>query len=111
MARSHHERYDGDGYPDGLIGEEIPLAARILAVADALDAMTSDRPYRDAMPLEVACAEIRENTGTQFCPRVAAALMKSLQSRNPFWTTFGQTAGDRGLTADEDGRESPIASP
>jgi len=110
MARSHHERYDGDGYPDGLIGEEIPLAARILAVADALDAMTSDRPYRDAMPLEVACAEIRENTGTQFCPRVAAALMKSLQSRNPFWTTFGQTAGDGDLTADEDGRESPIAS-
>ena len=54
MVRSHHERYDGAGYPDGLAGEEIPLAARILSVADALDAMTSDRPYRKALPLEVA---------------------------------------------------------
>ena len=52
MVRGHHERYDGTGYPDGLAGEEIPLAARILSVADALDAMTSDRPYRSALPLE-----------------------------------------------------------
>ena len=58
MVRSHHERFDGGGYPDGLAGEEIPLAARILSVADALDAMTSDRPYRKALPLEVALAEI-----------------------------------------------------
>jgi putative nucleotidyltransferase with HDIG domain len=88
MARSHHERYDGQGYPDGLVGEEIPLAARILSVADALDAMTSDRPYREALPLDVACAEIRENSGTQFCPAVVGALMKSLQTRSAFWTSF-----------------------
>jgi putative nucleotidyltransferase with HDIG domain len=74
MARNHHERYDGKGYPDGLKAEEIPLAARILTVADAFDAMTSDRPYRRALSHEVAAAEIRRNTGTQFCPQVVAAL-------------------------------------
>jgi putative nucleotidyltransferase with HDIG domain len=74
MARNHHERYDGKGYPDGLKGDEIPLAARILTVADAFDAMTSDRPYRRALSQEVAAAEIRRNAGTQFCPKVVAAL-------------------------------------
>ena len=74
MARNHHERYDGNGYPDGLAGEQIPLAARVLTVADAFDAMTSDRPYRPALAVEDALAEIRENAGTQFCPTVVAAL-------------------------------------
>ncbi len=74
MARNHHERFDGKGYPDGLRGEEIPLAARILTVADAFDAMTSDRPYRRALAQEVAAAEIRRNAWTQFCPQVVAAL-------------------------------------
>ena len=74
MVRSHHERFDGRGYPDGLLGDEIPLAARILTVADTLDAMTSDRPYRNALPLDVALAEIRDKQGSQFCPTVVAAL-------------------------------------
>ena len=74
MARSHHERYDGAGYPDGLHGEEIPLAARILAVADTLDAMTTDRPYRRALTLNDAIDEIHAQTGIQFCPKVAVAL-------------------------------------
>jgi HD-GYP domain-containing protein (c-di-GMP phosphodiesterase class II) len=74
MARNHHERFDGKGYPDGLKGDEIPLAARILTVADAFDAMTSDRPYRRALSQEVAAAEIRRNAGTQFCPTVVGAL-------------------------------------
>jgi putative nucleotidyltransferase with HDIG domain len=74
MARNHHERYDGKGYPDGLKGDQIPLAARILTVADAFDAMTSDRPYRRALSHEVAAAEIRRNAGTQFCPHVVGAL-------------------------------------
>jgi HD-GYP domain-containing protein (c-di-GMP phosphodiesterase class II) len=74
MARNHHERFDGKGYPDGLKGKEIPLAARILTVADAFDAMTSDRPYRRALSEEVAAAEIRRNAGSQFCPDVVAAL-------------------------------------
>lgn len=88
MARSHHERYDGSGYPDGLAGEEIPLAGRILSVADALDAMTSDRPYRKAMPLEDARTEIQEMSGTQFCPRVVAALMHALDHRPELRATF-----------------------
>jgi hypothetical protein len=73
-ARSSHERIDGAGYPDGLGGEDIPLPARIVLVADALDALTSTRPYRAARPMLGALAEIREHTGTQFCPRVVAAL-------------------------------------
>jgi len=70
---AHHERWDGKGYPAGLSGEAIPLGARIFAVADAYDAMTSDRPYRRGLPHEVALAEIHRNGGTQFDPRVVAA--------------------------------------
>jgi ribonuclease P protein subunit RPR2 len=88
MTRSHHERYDGCGYPDGLAGEEIPLAARVLTVADALDAMTSDRPYRRAMPLEVAHREIEAKAGTQFCPSVVAALRECLASDQSFRALF-----------------------
>jgi HD-GYP domain-containing protein (c-di-GMP phosphodiesterase class II) len=73
-ARSSHERIDGAGYPDGLSSDDIPLPARIVLVADALDALTSNRPYRAARPMLGALAEIREHTGTQFCPRVVAAL-------------------------------------
>jgi hypothetical protein len=73
-ARSSHERIDGTGYPDGLDGEEIPLPARIVLVADALDALTTTRPYRPARPMLGALAEIRAHTGTQFCPRVVNAL-------------------------------------
>ena len=74
IARSSHERIDGTGYPDRLAGEEIPLPARIVLVADALDAMTSDRPYRTARPLAAAMDELRANAGKQFCARVIAAL-------------------------------------
>jgi HD-GYP domain-containing protein (c-di-GMP phosphodiesterase class II) len=73
-ARSSHERIDGMGYPDGLRGDEIPLPARIVFVADALDALTSVRPYRPSRPMLAALAEIREHTGTQFCPSVVDAL-------------------------------------
>jgi hypothetical protein len=73
-ARSSHERIDGAGYPDALSGEAIPLPARIVLVADALDALTSARAYRAARPMLAALAEIRSHSGTQFCPRVVAAL-------------------------------------
>jgi len=76
IARSSHERMDGAGYPDGLAGESIPLPARIVLVADALDALTSDRPYRRARSLHAAMEEIQSHTGTQFCPRVVAALQQ-----------------------------------
>jgi diguanylate cyclase (GGDEF)-like protein/putative nucleotidyltransferase with HDIG domain len=72
--RHHHERWDGGGYPDRLRGEEIPLGARIIHVADALDSMLTTRIYRAARPLEDALAEIRRSAGTQFCPRCTSAL-------------------------------------
>jgi cyclic di-GMP phosphodiesterase len=73
VVRSHHERWDGAGYPDGLAGEEMPLGARIFALADALDAMTSDRPYRDALSWEQATDEILSQDGAQFDPQVVRA--------------------------------------
>jgi putative nucleotidyltransferase with HDIG domain len=73
VVRSHHERWDGGGYPDGLAGEEIPLAARVFAVADVLDALTTDRPYRPALPLGVARQMITEESGTQFDPSIVTA--------------------------------------
>jgi ribonuclease P protein subunit RPR2 len=73
VVRSHHERWDGTGYPDRLAGTDIPLAARIFAVADALDAMTSDRPYRNALAWADAAAAIAAGSGAQFDPRVVAA--------------------------------------
>ena len=72
-VRSHHERVDGKGYPDGLTDPEIPQAARIIAVADTYDAMTTSRPYRAGLPHERAATEILGSAGTQFCPRVVAA--------------------------------------
>src|SRR6185436_4086239 len=72
IVRSHHERWDGRGYPDGLAGDEIPLGARVFAVADALDAMTSDRPYRRALPWAAATTEIEAQSGKQFDPDVVA---------------------------------------
>jgi HD-GYP domain-containing protein (c-di-GMP phosphodiesterase class II) len=75
VIRAHHERWDGGGYPSGLRGTQIPLAARIFSVVDAFDAMTSDRPYRKAMPVEGALGEIASGTGTQFDPDVVDAFL------------------------------------
>ena len=72
-VRAHHERFDGHGYPDGRRGGEIPFEARILAVADAYDAMTSERPYSEAMLLEQAREELAAGAGSQFDPQVVAA--------------------------------------
>jgi putative two-component system response regulator len=81
IVRSHHERFDGRGVPDGLAGEAIPLEARIAAAADSLDAMTSDRPYRASeMTLEMALAEIQRCSGTQFDPAVVEAVMASAKA-------------------------------
>ena len=73
-VRSSHEHYDGRGYPDGLAGESIPIESRIVTVCDAFSAMTTDRPYRHAMPVDDALQELRDRAGTQFDPRVVSAL-------------------------------------
>jgi ribonuclease P protein subunit RPR2 len=73
VVRSHHERWDGNGYPEGLAGEDIPLSARAFAVADVLDALTTDRPYRPASPLGVAREMIAAESGTHFDPSVIEA--------------------------------------
>jgi diguanylate cyclase (GGDEF)-like protein len=79
---AHHERYDGDGYPRGLAGEEIPLGARVFGVVDAFDAMTSRRPYRQAISRERAAIEIARNSGTQFDPQVVDAFLVMIR-RSP----------------------------
>ena len=76
FVRYHHERYDGEGYPDGLAGENIPLEARILALADAVEAMASDRPYRMGLGVAEIIAEIDDNAGSQFDPAVVAAFAR-----------------------------------
>jgi ribonuclease P protein subunit RPR2 len=78
IVRHHHERWDGLGYPDGLAGDAIPLAARIFAVCDALDAMTSERPYRDPLPHSIAYARVRREAGRQFDPMVIGALERGV---------------------------------
>ena len=79
LVRHHHERFDGTGYPDKLSGHDIPLGARVIAVADAFDAMTSNRPYRAALPLATALLEIKRGAGTQFDPDVVEAFLEVLQ--------------------------------
>ena len=89
-ARWHHERYDGGGYPDGLAGEDIPEVARIIAVADTYDAMTSNRSYRKALSQEVVRAEIEKCKGSQFDPRFADVMLEMIDED----TSFSMREGD-----------------
>jgi HD-GYP domain-containing protein (c-di-GMP phosphodiesterase class II) len=98
IIRSAHERWDGGGYPDGLAGDAIPLAARILLVCDAFDAMTTDRPYRRALPIETALRELSRNAGTQFDPRVVDVFLAAYP--------FGDGEADR--AAMRLGRQAPV---
>ena len=104
VVRSHHERWDGAGYPDGLDGDEIPLSARIFSVADALDAITSDRPYRTARGWADAVDEIVGQAGAQFDPDVVGVFLEreealrrvydefNLDGRDSFWASLSQAA-------------------
>lgn len=74
----HHERWDGEGYPKGLKGDSIPLLARICTIADAYDAMTSDRSYRPARPMEYAVEELKKNAGTQFDPEIVSLFIEEV---------------------------------
>lgn len=91
IVLTHQECYDGSGYPRGLRGDDIPLGARIFAVADTLDAMISDRPYRKALPISAAREEIRRNSGTQFDPRIVQVFM-SIPDR--VWLELHENIGD-----------------
>jgi len=95
VVRSHHERWDGTGYPDRLAGSEIPLIARLFSVADSLDAMTSDRPYRRALPLDAALAELRDNAGRQFDPEIIVVV----DSLVPTHAAFAALSHGRGARA------------
>jgi putative nucleotidyltransferase with HDIG domain len=96
IVRHHHERIDGHGYPDGLVGTEIPLLSRIIAVADAYDAMTSDRPYRDAMPSQVARLRLAQSVEAQFDTTVVAAFEAILATADEAYRS-----GTRGRFTDE----------
>src|SRR3954470_20622798 len=91
-VRHEHERWDGTGYPDGLAGERIPLAARVVLACDAYHALVSDRPYRSALPREEALAELEHCAGTQFDPAVIEALVASIGEAEPDGSTAGAAA-------------------
>ncbi|PKK87356.1 MAG: hypothetical protein CVV63_01300, partial [Tenericutes bacterium HGW-Tenericutes-8] len=76
-----HEKFDGTGYPRGLKGEQIPIRARIISIADAFDAMVSERPYRKSLSLEQAVDEIKKNTGTQFDPKLVKIFLDLIDKK------------------------------
>jgi putative nucleotidyltransferase with HDIG domain len=94
VVMGHHERFDGSGYPGGLKGTEIPLLARILAVADAYSAMISDRPYRKALSEREAIAELRKGAGTDFDPDIVATFIRFLNSPRAARSATAEPAGD-----------------
>jgi HD-GYP domain-containing protein (c-di-GMP phosphodiesterase class II) len=94
IVLTHQERYDGTGYPQGLMGEEIPIDARIFAVADTLDAMTSDRPYRPALTFSTARAEVLRESGKQFDPEVVEAFARISEH---VWRNIRQETANRGF--------------
>jgi len=86
IVKHHHERFDGEGYPDGLKGEEIPIESRIITVADSFDAMVSPRPYRREMNIEEAMKEISNHSGEQFDPEVVAVIQRLYQEEPEFFS-------------------------
>ncbi len=101
-AKYHHERYDGKGYPNGLVGDKIPLAARILGVADSYDAMTSNRSYRNALPQDIVRAEIEKGRGTQFDPEIADVMLRMIDEDTEYTMKQGDMVQRKILTVDDD---------
>jgi len=102
IVYAHHERFDGNGYPRGLAAEEMPLGARVFAVVDAYDAMTSRRPYRDAMSQDDALEEIMRNSGSQFDPDVVAAFLTMVRSNPDGWKGEHEEFGSRVVEGQRD---------
>ena len=103
--RHHHERWDGSGYPGGLSGDEIPLEARVLGVADTYSALTSTRPYREPVSPELACEEILRSAGTQFDPNIADLFVKEMRRRGPDEADYGTLAESLDVPAVQAQRE------
>ena len=101
-TKYHHERYDGKGYPNGLEGEQIPEAARILGVADSYDAMTSNRSYRKALPQDVVRAEIEKGRGTQFDPEIADIMLQMIDEDKEYKMQQADSMHRRILTVDDE---------
>ena len=101
-AKYHHERYDGKGYPNGLVGENIPEMARILGVADAYDAMASNRSYRAALPQDVVRAEIKKGIGTQFDPVIAEIMLQMIDEDKEYTMQQLDTIRKRILVIDDE---------
>ncbi len=101
-AKYHHERYDGKGYPNGLAGENIPEVARILGVADAYDAMASNRSYRNALPQDVVRSEIEKGKGTQFDPYIADVMLQMMEEDTEYRMKEADTLKKRVLTVDDE---------
>jgi HD-GYP domain-containing protein (c-di-GMP phosphodiesterase class II) len=99
-VRHHHERWDGEGYPTGLVGKNIPLGSRIILISDTIDAMTTDRPYRKRLPLEVVIAELQKCKGTQFDSDLVEVTVSSVAVRRLI----------AGTSAGVQQRESPMRS-
>ena len=106
MIRHHHENFDGSGYPDGLARDEIPVGARIIMIADTLDAMTTDRPYRQALSLSLAVEELEKYSGSQFDPQLVHLTAKSPIIR----TLLGTERLERPVSAADPARRSPLPS-
>jgi len=100
MVLSHHERWDGNGYPDGLAQEDIPIGSRIIMVSDTIDAMTTDRPYRKALPVDTVIAELQRCRGTQFDPAIVDLAVSSLGVRRMISEAGGEQ--EQGRTGDEE---------
>ena len=107
-VRHHHERWDGLGYPDGIAGEQIPLGARIIMIADTVDAMTTDRPYRKALSFEVVISELTKHRGTQFDPRLVDCTINSVSVRRV--TTSQEEATLEALRAKVGAKTPPLRS-
>ena len=108
IVRHHHERFDGNGYPDSLEGDEIPLLSRVIAVADAYNAMTSDRPYREAMPSRVARLRLAQAVETQFDTSVVAAFEAILAGASESYRLGKSADFALEVREHEDGADVPL---